>query len=110
MPSKPKKKASIGRKFAFGQILSSDFFARYWLPVTVFIIVMMVYITTKFTYRANIEKIDALEKKLEIVENEKDRERSAFMSRIRETSMQHMVDSLNLGLEVQPQPPFKIKK
>ena len=77
--------------------------------MVIFVIVMMVYITTKFTYRTNIEKITALERQLEIVENEKDRERSAFMSRTRETSMQQMVDSLHLGLRVQPQPAFRIK-
>lgn len=103
------KKSSIGKRMAFGSLISSDFFARHWLPTVIFVIVMMVYITTKFTYRNNIEKITALEAKLEIVNNEKDRERSSFMSRTRETAMQHMVDSLNLGLKVQPQPPFKIK-
>ncbi len=103
------KRAGIGKRVAFGQVISSDFFARHWLPVVIFVIVMMVYITTKFTYRTNIEKITALERQLEIVENEKDRERSAFMSRTRETSMQQMVDSLHLGLRVQPQPAFRIK-
>ena len=103
------KRAGIGQRVAFGQVISSDFFARHWLPVVIFVIVMMVYITTKFTYRTNIEKITALERQLEIVENEKDRERSAFMSRTRETSMQQMVDSLHLGLRVQPQPAFRIK-
>lgn len=99
----------IGKRVAFGQVISSDFFARHWLPVVIFVIVMMVYITTKFTYRTNIEKITALERQLEIVENEKDRERSAFMSRTRETTMQQMVDSLHLGLRVQPQPAYRIK-
>ena len=103
------KRAGIGKRVAFGPVISSDFFARHWLPVVIFVIVMMVYITTKFTYRTNIEKITALERQLEIVENEKDRERSAFMSRTRETSMQQMVDSLHLGLRVQPQPAFRIK-
>lgn len=108
--AKQTKRPGIGKRVAFGQVISSDFFARHWLPIVIFVIVMMVYITTKFTYRSNIEKITALERQLEIVENEKDRERSAFMSRVRETSMQQMVDSLHLGLKVQPQPPFKIKE
>jgi hypothetical protein len=93
-----------------GQVISSDFFARHWLPILIFIIVMMVYITTKFTYRTNIEKIEALQKQLEIVQNESSRERSSFMSRIRETSMQQLVDSLGLDLRVQPQPPFTIHR
>lgn len=109
--AKPKQKKApyIVRVFR-GQVISSDFFARHWLPTLIFIIVMMVYITTKFTYRTNIEKIEALEKKLEIVQNECSRERSQFMSRIRETSMQQLVDSLHLDLSVQPQPPFTIKR
>ncbi|MCM1521713.1 MAG: FtsL-like putative cell division protein [Muribaculaceae bacterium] len=104
------KKQGIGKRMAFGSVISSDFFARHWLPTVIFVIVMVIYITTKFTYRHNIERIAALERQLEIVENEKDRERSSFMSRTRETTMQQMVDSLNLGLRVQPQPPFRIAK
>lgn len=104
-----KKSPYIFRVFR-GQVISSDFFARHWLPILIFIIVMMVYITTKFTYRTNIEKIEALQKQLEIVQNESSRERSLFMSRIRETSMQQMVDSLHLNLRVQPQPPFTVRK
>ena len=96
-----KKKSPYIFKVFRGQVISSDFFARHWLPILIFIIVIMVYITTKFTYRTNIEKI---------VQNESSRERSLFMSRIRETSMQHMVDSLHLNLRVQPQPPFTVKK
>lgn len=103
------KKSGIGRRVAFGQVISIDFFARHWLPIVIFIIVMMVYITTKFTYRSNIEHITALEQKLETIENERDRERSKFRSRTRETSMQQMVDSLHLGLRVQPQPAYTIQ-
>ena len=74
------------------------------------IVVIMVYITTKYTCQTNMEKIASLERTLEIVNNEKARERSAFMGRIRETAMQEMVDSLHLNLKVQSQPPYKIPK
>lgn len=116
MATKTKKSKGAPRKPSFiyrlfhGTLLSSDFFARHWLPTLLFILVMMVYITTKYTCKTNLEKIAALEKKLEIVENERSRERSAFMSRIRETSMQQLVDSLHLNLSVQPQPPYKIPR
>ncbi|MDE5988107.1 MAG: hypothetical protein K2H17_01785 [Duncaniella sp.] len=103
-------KASIITRLFRGQVLSSDFFARHWLPVLICIVVIMVYITTKYTCQTNMEKIAALERTLEIVNNEKARERSAFMGRIRETSMQQMVDSLHLNLKVQSQPPYKIPK
>lgn len=101
-------KTSIITRLFRGQVLSSDFFARHWLPVLICIIVIMVYITTKYTCQTNMEKIAALERRLEILNNEKARERSAFMGRIRETSMQQMVDSLHLNLKVQSQPPYKI--
>ncbi len=104
------RKPSFIYRLFHGTLLSSDFFARYWLPTLLFILVMMVYITTKYTCKTNMEKIAALEKKLEIVENERARERSAFMSRIRETSMQQLVDSMHLNLRVQPQPPYKIPR
>ena len=74
------------------------------------VVVAMVYITTKYTCQTNMEKIAELERRLEIVTNEKSRERSAFMGRIRETYMQEMVDSLHLNLKVQSQPPYKIPK
>ena len=86
-------KASIITRLFRGQVLSSDFFARHWLPVLICIVVIMVYITTKYTCQTNMEKIAAL-----------------FMGRKRETSMQHMVDSLHLNLKVQAQPPYKIPK
>ncbi len=74
------------------------------------VLVAIIYITTKYTCQTNMEKIAELERKLEIVNNEKARERSKFMGRIRETSMQQMVDSLGLNLNVQTQPPFKIPR
>lgn len=107
---KPHGQPSIITRLFRGQILSSDFFARHWLPVVICVLVVMVYITTKYTCQTNMERIAALERQLEVVNNEKARERSAFMGRIRETSMQQMVDSLHLNLKVQSQPPYKIPK
>ncbi|MBD5313201.1 MAG: hypothetical protein K2G41_12220 [Duncaniella sp.] len=108
--AKASRHLSIIPRLFRGQVLSSDFFARHWLPVVLVVVVAMVYITTKYTCQTNMEKIAELERKLEIVNNEKSRERSAFMGRIRETSMQQMVDSLHLNLKVQSQPPYKIPK
>lgn len=107
---KPQRQPSFITRLFRGQLLSSDFFARHWLPVLIGVLVVMVYITTKYTCQTNMEKIAALERRLEIVNNEKARERSAFMGRIRETSMQQMVDSLHLNLRVQSQPPYRIPR
>lgn len=98
----------LGRVFR-GQVISSDFFARHWLSTLIIITVIMIYITTKYICQTNMERIAQLTHQLEIVENEKSHERSTYMGRTRETAMQHMADSLGLGLRVQPQPPYKIK-
>ena len=99
----------ISRLFR-GQLLSSDFFARNWLPALITILVIMVYITNKYVCQTNMEKIAALTRELEVVDNEKARERSEFMGRTRETSMQHLVDSMHLNLKVQSHPPYKIPR
>lgn len=104
----PRRSSLLGRMFR-GQVISSDFFARHWLPTLVVCLVIMVYITTKYYCQTSMERIAKLTTELEVVENEKSHERSAYMGRIRETSMQRMVDSLGLDLRVQPQPPYKMK-
>ena len=55
-----------------------------------------------------MEEIRSLTRQLEIVETERVRAKSNYMSRIRESRMQARVDSLRLGLTVQEQPPFRI--
>ena len=57
-----------------------------------------------------MEHIRALEQELEIVETERIRVKSIYMSRIRESSMQEMVDTMHLNLRVQDQPPYRLSK
>lgn len=97
----------FGRIFR-GQIVSSDFFARYWYVVLIAVCLPMVYITTKYECQTNMEEIRRLEHELEIVKTERIRARSLYMSRTRESSMNQLVDSLHLNLRVQETPPFKI--
>ena len=56
-----------------------------------------------------METIQRLERELEVAKTERIREKSTYMSRIRESRMQHKVDSLRLGLTVQEQPPFRLR-
>lgn len=105
----PRRQTSFMARLFRGQLLSSDFFARNWLAVLITTVVLLLYITNKYVSLTNLEKIDSLRSRLEIVQNEKAHERSRFMGRIRETAMQQVVDSLGLNLKVQTQPPFIIK-
>ncbi|MDE6283880.1 MAG: hypothetical protein K2L97_07830 [Muribaculaceae bacterium] len=101
-------KNSILRKAIDGQILSTDFFRRHWLPVLGVIAMLMIYITNRYTCQTQMETIQRLEKQLEVAKTERIREKSTYMSRIRESRMQHKVDSLRLGLTVQEQPPYSL--
>lgn len=91
-----------------GRILSIDFFRRHWLAILGIVAMLMIYITNRYTCQTQMETIQRLQHDLEVVKTERVREKSAYMSRIRESKMQAEVDSLRLGLTVQEQPPFRL--
>mgnify|MGYP000840995272 FL=1 len=68
----------------------------------------MVYITNRYQCLTRMEEIRKLEHELEIVQTERIRERSEYMSRIRESSMQELVDTMHLNLRVQDKPPYRL--
>ena len=70
----------------------------------------MVYITNRYQCLTRMEEIRKLEHELEIVQTERIRERSEYMSRIRESSMQELVDTMHLNLRIQDKPPYKLSK
>lgn len=106
--ARPKQKVSILRRAIHGRMLSLDFFSRHWLWVLTVVVMLMIYITSRYTCQTQMEDIQRLTRELEVAKTERVREKSAYMSRIRESQMQLMVDSLRLGLTVQEQPPYKI--
>lgn len=89
-----------------GQVISLDFFVRYWLVILTAIAIIMMYITNKYNTQTKMEEIQRLTRELEIVKTERIRVRSAYMSRIRESEMQTLIDSMHLGLSVSEQPPY----
>ena len=107
---KKKKKDNIVRRALHGRLLSIDFFRHHWLSVLLAVAMVMIYITNRYQCLTRMEQIRALEQELEIVETERIRVKSAYMSRIRESSMQEMVDTMRLNLRVQDQPPYRLSK
>lgn len=105
-----KKKSSRWLGALHGRVLSLDFLRRHWLLVLAVTSMLMIYITSRYTCQTQMEDIRRLERELEIAKTERIREKSAYMSRIRESQMQHMADSLRLGLQIQDQPPNRIKR
>ena len=89
-----------------GGLVSSDFFYKHKLKIFVLLILVMFYISTKYQCMTGMETIQRLEKELEVVKTERIRESSRYMSRIRESSMAVIADSIRPGLCIQQQPPY----
>ena len=107
--SKKIKNDNLLVKLINGRLLSSDFFARHWKSVLLAILMVLIYITNRYQCLTRMEEIRRLEQELEVVETERIRVRSTYMSRIRESSMQELVDTMNLHLKIQDQPPYKLQ-
>ena len=97
-------------KLINGRLLSSDFFARHWKSVLLAILMVLIYITNRYQCLTRMEEIRRLEQELEVVETERIRVRSTYMSRILESKMQEMVDTMHLNLRIQDKPPYKLSK
>jgi len=91
-----------------GRLLTADTFAHYWLHILLVLFMVLVYINNKYSCQTSMEEIRRLNHRLEVVETERVRVRGEYMSRIRESSMQELVDTMHLGLRVQTQPPYHL--
>ncbi|MDD5839320.1 MAG: FtsL-like putative cell division protein [Muribaculaceae bacterium] len=91
-----------------GGTIRVDFFLRYWLQLLILLVLVMVFITSKYQRMTKMEEIRRLENELMIMRTERVRERSTYMSRIRESAMQRLADSIRPGLTVQEQPPYEL--
>jgi len=91
-----------------GDLISSTFFSRHKFSIIGMVVLLILYISFQYECKTRMETIDNLNKELAIVRSESIRQQSAYRSRIRESVMQQMVDSMGLGLRVQDRPPFKI--
>ena len=97
------------KRIIFGQFITSAFFAKHWIAISLVVFFFMAFITSKYKLMTNMETVRKLENELEIVKTERVREHSLYMSRIRESSMQALADTVKPGLTVQEQPPYLLK-
>lgn len=97
-------------RMLFGNVVTIEFFKRHWIQIFILIVLVMIYISNKYQCMTSMEEIKRLQQELEIVKTERVRERSTYMSRIRETSMQELVDTLIPGLRVPDQPTYELKR
>lgn len=88
--------------------VSARFFLQHFSAILVGLFMAMVYISARFDCTTAMERVQRLRIQLEVVRTETQRERSAYMSATCESSMQQLVDTLHLGLNIQERPPYVI--
>lgn len=93
-----------------GDGVSSRFFRRH-LFVTCFVLLACVLmIAMRFDCLTSDNTIENLKAQIEVMQTEKQRQRSLYMTMTREMAMMHLVDSLQLGLTVPDKHPEVIKR
>ena len=91
-----------------GELLTLDLFLKHWIRIFLFVAMIIIFISSKYECQTCMEDIKTLNRDLEIIETECVRVKGEYMSRVRESYMAHLVDSMRLNLKVQEQPPFKL--
>lgn len=91
-----------------GELLTLDLFLKHWIRIFLFVAMIIIFISSKYECQTCMEDIKTLKRDLEIIETECVRVKGEYMSRVRESYMAHLVDSMRLNLKVQEQPPFKL--
>lgn len=94
----------------FGQIINIDFFLRHWLIVFTTVVLIIFYISGGYLVKTNRSELESLRSQLKIVETERIRARESYMSRIRESQLQKMIDSSHLNIGIQEKPPYELKQ
>lgn len=102
------KKDNIFVRLVQGTLVSGTFFAHNWGKILIVVFMVLLYITNRYSCQRYMSDIRQLNERLNIVRSESYRVRGEYMSRIRESEMREMLDSMHMGLSVQPQPPYHI--
>lgn len=97
------------RRMAHGRMVSSKFFKRHLFVTGMIVFLSLGLISVRFDCVNNMENIGRLNRKIEQMRTLKQTERSRYMTLTRESAMQRMADSLNLGLAVKECPPYTLR-
>lgn len=103
-----KRGLRAGKNVIHGRMISMDFFSRHWIGVAIAVLLLVWYITNKYECRTSMERVQSLERQLEIVKGDYVNEHSVYMSQIREGAMEELAKKNKLNLRVQDEPPYKL--
>lgn len=105
-PPKGKKTPHWVSDLRYGRSLSVDFFKRNAWLLMVFVAAMLSLMGLRYKTKTKMEQIKKLTAELTLAESTKLQEKAAYMSLIRETEMQRLVEENGIGLVSQEHPPY----
>lgn len=92
----------------YGKTVSVSFFKKNAWLLILFVVIVLALIGVKYKTRTKMAEVRKLEKELVVSQSNMLREKSAYMTLIRETEMLRLVDKNGLSLIFQEEPPYDI--
>lgn len=96
------------RDFRYGRSLSIEFFKRNAWLLCLIIVILLSLMGLRYKTKTKMEQINSLKEECARAQSEMLWQKSEYMSLIRETEMQRLVDEKGLGLRFQEQPPYQV--
>lgn len=104
-----KKSSSIGNRMIHGRIVTVKVLRRYSGLLILVLLFCVGYIANKFMCQTDLATIKSLKTELTRVKSDCVNASATYYSRIRESEMHMLVDSLHLDLRTPEKPPYKIE-
>lgn len=83
-----------------GDVVSSKFFMEHFFSTSFLVISAIAMIALRFECATSQNTVDRLQRQINVMNTEKQKQRSLYMTMTRESAMIHLVDSLHLGLTI----------
>ena len=102
---------TILRRTLQGRVfLTLDFFKRYWFYILAATIMMLMYISNKYVCQSSLAQLGELKTDLNNAKTDCVDASSKYNSRILESNMKALVDTMHLDITVPDQPPYKLEE
>ena len=105
---KKKKKATWMQDIYYGRALSAELFrSNAWFLIA-FVAVVLALMGLRYDTKTKMKEIKRLTTELERAESSKLQEKAAYMSLIRETEMERLIQEKGMRLEHREAPPYEL--
>lgn len=108
MNSSRKVSAQWMSDLRYGRSLSVDFFKKNAWLLLIILVAILSLIGLRYKTKTKMAEIKRLTVELQRAESSKLQEKASYMSLIRETELQRLVQEQGLGLQFQEDPPYEL--